>query len=76
MDVFFYHVMIGGETFFGVFKQILDICLVKNLSFTKKEIDDMPPFERTSYVELIREHLEDLAEQQKQLEQNAARKHK
>ncbi len=66
MDVFFYSVMMGDETFFNVYRQILDICMVKDLSFTKEDIDEMPPFERMGYVEMIKEHLEEQENKAKQ----------
>ena len=55
--------MMGDQTFFSVYKEVLDICLVEGLSFTKEDVDEMPPFERTNYIQLIREHIEALEEE-------------
>jgi len=50
--------MAGTESFLSVFKHIFEMCVVENLSFTKEDIDEMPPFERKSYFQMIKEMLE------------------
>lgn len=66
--------MIGGESFFKVYQEILDICLVEHLTFTKEDVDDMPPFERTNYIEMIREHLNKIAEEKEKAMKHRERK--
>ena len=50
--------MSGTIDYYGVFKQTYDICS-SNRSFTKSDVDNMPPFERENIIQmLIDEHEE------------------
>jgi hypothetical protein len=65
MDEFFYNVMRGDESFFGVYQQILFFGLTQGVSFTKEDVENMPPFERTGYIEMIKQHFKDMEEERK-----------
>jgi len=54
--------MRGGESFIDVFTQIFDMCLVEGMSFTKADIEEMPPFERRNYYEMIVDMLKERQE--------------
>jgi len=57
--------MRGDTSFFNVFREILEMCFVRELSFTKNDIEEMPPFERTSYIQMIEDILKDRKEKEK-----------
>ena len=44
--------MIGGTSFFNVYYEIFQMG-VSPLGFTKQDIDDMPPFEREGYIQML-----------------------
>jgi len=67
LAIFFFKVMAGEESFNGVFKQIYDLCSCEGLSFTKSDIEDMPPFERRGYIDLINIEIE---QQNREIEKN------
>ncbi len=54
--------MMGGTTFFTVYQEIFAMCINKFLSFTKQDIEDMPPFERTGYLDMLTDYMEEYKE--------------
>jgi hypothetical protein len=61
--------MRGDESFFNVFQQIFFLGMTEELSWTKEDIENMPPFERLGYIEMVRQHYKDLEEKRKEQEQ-------
>ena len=45
--------MIGGESFINVFRQIFKLSIVEELSYTREDIENMPPYERYVYFDLL-----------------------
>ena len=60
MDGFFYNVMIGGENFVSVFRQVFQLSMVSDLNYTKEDIENMPPYERYVYFDLVEEYNEEI----------------
>jgi len=56
--------MMAGESFTGVFKQVFELSMVSKMNYTKGDIEEMPPFERLAYFELIKEHFEKIQAEQ------------
>jgi hypothetical protein len=54
--------MMGDTSFFNVFQEIFALCMNKFLSFTKEDIENMPPFERLAYLEMMKEYMEEYNE--------------
>lgn len=50
--------MMGDESYISVFKQIFHLLMVDVLSLTKFDIDNMFPYERYAYFDLIKEYKE------------------
>jgi hypothetical protein len=55
--------MLGDTSFYVVFQEILKLCAYDFLSFTKGDVEEMPPFERQSYIEIIDQQLKEAEEQ-------------
>jgi hypothetical protein len=49
--------MIADTCFYNVFQEILKLSSYDFLSFTKEDIENMPPFEREGYISLIDQQL-------------------
>jgi hypothetical protein len=47
--------MRGDETFIGVFREVFQLATVRELSCTKEDIENMPPYERVAYFDLVNE---------------------
>jgi len=55
--------MMGETTFFMVYQEIFSLCMNKFLSFTKQDIEELPPFEREGYIEMLKDYMEEYNEQ-------------
>lgn len=55
--------MIAETCFYNVFQEILKLCAYDFLSFTKGDVEEMPPFERESYISIIDQQLKESEEQ-------------
>jgi hypothetical protein len=58
--------MMGDTTFFNVYQEIFALCINKFLSFTKHDIEEMPPFERLGYLEMLDDYMEEYKEMMEQ----------
>jgi hypothetical protein len=67
--------MRGDTSFMVVFQEIFNICMVKELSFTKEDIENMPPFERQGYIEMVKHYYDEL-EYQRQEEEKKQKEQK
>ena len=47
--------MIGDTSFVNVFKEIGYLLYASNISMTKEDIDNLPPFERIEYINMFNE---------------------
>ena len=47
-------------TFYNVYQEVFNICMDRQLSFTKYDVDMLPPFERSGYIDLINKYYEEL----------------
>ena len=56
--------MIGGDSFTGVFRQVFKLSMVSKLNYTKGDIEEMPPFERYAYFDLLEEYNSEMSEQE------------
>lgn len=52
--------MRGDTLFYNVYQDIFNLCMVEQLSFTKEDIENMPPFERMGYSDLVDKYYEEL----------------
>lgn len=58
--------MIAETSFYGVFQEILKLCAYDFLSFTKEDVELLPPFERQSYIDIIDNMLKEQDEKRRQ----------
>jgi hypothetical protein len=61
--------MIGGESFTSIFRQVFRLSMIEKLNYTKGDIEEMPPFERYAYFDLINEYNDEIKKQREQEEQ-------
>jgi hypothetical protein len=59
-------VIIAGTCFSNVFQEILKLCAYDFLSFTKEDVENLPPFERQSYIDIIDNMLKEQEDIRKQ----------
>jgi hypothetical protein len=52
--------MRGDASFMVVFQEIFNICMVKELSFTKEDVENLPPFERQGYTEMVQHYYDEM----------------
>jgi hypothetical protein len=48
--------MMGDISLIGIFHQIFELVMVPSLSFTKHDIDEMFPYERMVYVDMVHDY--------------------
>jgi hypothetical protein len=48
--------MMGDENYVSIFKQIFQLLMVDVLSLTKTDIDNMYPYERYGYFDMIKDY--------------------
>lgn len=52
-NTFFYKMMSGDINFEIIFNEIGTLCFSEQIGFIKKDVDNMPPFERQAYIDLF-----------------------
>tara|TARA_B100001059_G_C17650192_1_gene484011 strand:- start:327 stop:506 length:180 start_codon:yes stop_codon:yes gene_type:complete len=57
--------MIAETCFHNIYQEILKLCAYDFLSFTKEDVECMPPFEREGYISIIDQQLKEAEEQRK-----------
>lgn len=55
--------MVSNTCFHNVYQEILKLCAYDFLSFTKEDVESMPPFEREGYIAIIDQQLKEVEEQ-------------
>lgn len=60
--------MRGDSSFMVVFQEIFNICMVKELTFTKEDVENLPPFERHGYIEMVQHYYDEMEFQRQEAE--------
>jgi hypothetical protein len=63
--------MRGDTSFMVVFQEIFNLAIIKELSFTKEDIENLPPFERQGYTEMVQHYYDEIEHHRKKAEQKA-----
>ena len=58
-------------SFSAVFQEVFNLCIVKELSFTKEDVDALPPYERHGYISMVQHYYDEMAHQRSEAERKA-----
>lgn len=57
--------MMADTCYYNVYQEILQLCSFQGVNFIKSDVDEMPPYEREGYIQIIKSEMERIEQEQK-----------